>query len=52
MDGAPVPGIRQRARSEFDRILAEHEPEPLEVAAQSELRAILDAAARELGELA
>jgi trimethylamine--corrinoid protein Co-methyltransferase len=50
MDGAPVPGIRQRARSEFDRILAEHEPEPLEAAARSELQAILTAAARELGE--
>ena len=48
MDGTPVPGIQQRARAEFDRILAEHEPEPLEATAQSELRAILDAAAREL----
>ena len=51
-DGTPVPGIRQRARVEFDRILAEHEPEPLEAAVQSELAAILDAAAGELGESA
>jgi trimethylamine--corrinoid protein Co-methyltransferase len=49
MDGTPPPDIRQRARAEFDRILAEHEPEPLEEAAQAELRAILDAAERELG---
>jgi len=45
----PLPDIRQRARTELDCILAEHEPEPLEEAAQAELRAILDAAARELG---
>jgi trimethylamine--corrinoid protein Co-methyltransferase len=50
VDGRPVPDIRQRARAEFDRILAEHEPEPLEAAAQSELQKILDAAARELAE--
>jgi trimethylamine--corrinoid protein Co-methyltransferase len=49
LDGKPLPGIRQRARAEFDRILAEHQPEPLEAAVQAELRAILDAAARELG---
>jgi trimethylamine--corrinoid protein Co-methyltransferase len=40
--------IRQRARAKLDRILAEHHPEPLEQAVQDELRAILDAAAREL----
>jgi trimethylamine--corrinoid protein Co-methyltransferase len=51
----PSPGdklsldIRQRARARVDQILAEHEPEPLEEIAQLELRAILDAAARELG---
>jgi trimethylamine--corrinoid protein Co-methyltransferase len=44
-----LPDIRQRARAEFDRILAEHEPEPLEEAAQAELRAVLKAATRELG---
>jgi trimethylamine--corrinoid protein Co-methyltransferase len=49
-DGTPVAGIRQRARVEFDRILAEHEPEPLEANVRSELAAILDAAAGELGE--
>jgi trimethylamine--corrinoid protein Co-methyltransferase len=45
----PLPDIRQRARAKLDRILAEHEPEPLEEAAQAELRAILDAAERQLG---
>lgn len=49
LDGKALPDIRQRARTEFDRILAEHEPEPLEEAAQAELRAIMDAAAREFG---
>jgi trimethylamine--corrinoid protein Co-methyltransferase len=49
LDGKPLPDIRRRARAEFDRILAEHEPEPLEGAAQTELQVILDAAARELG---
>jgi trimethylamine--corrinoid protein Co-methyltransferase len=47
-DGKPSPDIRHRARAEFDRILAQHEPEPLEEAAQVELRAILEAAAQEL----
>jgi trimethylamine--corrinoid protein Co-methyltransferase len=49
MDGTLPPDIRWRARAEFDRILAEHEPEPLEDAAQAELQAILDAAQRALG---
>ena len=49
LDGQPLPDIRQRARAELNRILAEHQPEPLEEAAQAELQAILDAAARELG---
>ena len=49
LGGKPLPDIRQRARAELDRILAEHEPEPLEEAAQAELQAILGAAARELG---
>jgi trimethylamine--corrinoid protein Co-methyltransferase len=49
LDGTPPPDIRQRARAEFDRILAEHEPEPLDEAVQAELNAILDAAERELG---
>ena len=47
--GEPPAGIRQRARARVDQILAEHEPEPLEETAQVELRAILDAAAQELG---
>jgi trimethylamine--corrinoid protein Co-methyltransferase len=47
LSGEPAPDIRQRARAELDRILAEHQPEPLEEAAQVELRAILDTAARE-----
>jgi trimethylamine--corrinoid protein Co-methyltransferase len=47
LDGKPLPDIRRRAREELDRILVEHEPEPLEEAAQAELQAILDAAARE-----
>jgi trimethylamine--corrinoid protein Co-methyltransferase len=41
--------VRQRARAEFDRILKEHEPEPLEEAVKAELEGILDAATRELG---
>jgi len=48
-DGEPLPDVRKRARAKLDKILAEHEPEPLEEAAQVELRAILDAAERELG---
>jgi trimethylamine--corrinoid protein Co-methyltransferase len=47
-EGALSPDIRRRARSELDRILMEHEPEPLDMVAQAELRTILDAAAREL----
>jgi len=48
LDGKPLPDIRQRARAEVDRILAEHQPEPLDEAVQTELRAILDAAECEL----
>ena len=47
MYGTPPPDIRQRARAEVDRILTEHEPEPLDEAVQAELRGILDAAERE-----
>jgi trimethylamine--corrinoid protein Co-methyltransferase len=46
--GEPLPDVRERARAKFDKILAEHEPEPLEEATQAELRAIMDAAEREL----
>jgi trimethylamine:corrinoid methyltransferase-like protein len=44
-----LPDVRKRARAKLDRILAEHQPEPLEEAVQAELLAILDAAQRELG---
>jgi trimethylamine--corrinoid protein Co-methyltransferase len=40
--------LRERARVELARILAEHEPEPLSEAAQAELGAILEAAEGEL----
>jgi trimethylamine:corrinoid methyltransferase-like protein len=50
--GEPLPDVRKRARAKLDRILAEHEPEPLEQAAQAELQIILDAAEQELGNLA
>ena len=49
MDGEPLPDIRQRAKARLDRILAQHEPEPLDEAVQAELQVILDAAAREWG---
>jgi trimethylamine--corrinoid protein Co-methyltransferase len=47
--GEPLPGVRDRARAEADRILAEHQPEPLDGAVQAELTHLLDAAADELG---
>jgi len=50
LDSKPLPDIRRRARAEFDRILTKHEPEPLEEKVQAELRAILNAAARELSD--
>jgi trimethylamine:corrinoid methyltransferase-like protein len=43
----PSPDIRQRAREKLDEILAEHQPEPLEQAAQAELPAILETAQAE-----
>jgi trimethylamine--corrinoid protein Co-methyltransferase len=48
LDGTPLPDIQQRAKAKLDRILAEHQPEPLGEAIQAELRAILKAAAQEL----
>jgi trimethylamine--corrinoid protein Co-methyltransferase len=48
LDGEPALDIRQRARAELDRILTKHQPEPLEEATQTELQAILKAAAQEL----
>jgi trimethylamine--corrinoid protein Co-methyltransferase len=49
MDGQPLPDIRQRARAMFDKILATHEPEPLEETAQAELQTILKIAEQDLG---
>ena len=45
-----MPDARRRARAKLDRILAEHEPEPLEDAQQAELTRILQVAQRESGE--
>ncbi len=47
--GKPSSDIRKRARAKFDRILAEHKPEPLKETVQVELRAILKAAEQESG---
>jgi trimethylamine--corrinoid protein Co-methyltransferase len=44
----PSPEIRQRAREKFDKILKEHQPEPLEEAIQRELEKILDTATKEI----
>jgi trimethylamine--corrinoid protein Co-methyltransferase len=49
LEQAPAGDIRHSARERLDRILAEHQPEPLDERAQAELLAILDAAAAELG---
>jgi trimethylamine--corrinoid protein Co-methyltransferase len=46
--GEPSPGLRQRARATLNRILKEHQPEPLDEAVGEELRSILEAAEREL----
>ena len=48
LGGEPLPDIRRRARAKLDRILTEHEAEPLEEEVRTELQAILDTAAREL----
>jgi trimethylamine--corrinoid protein Co-methyltransferase len=50
LEGDPLPDIQQRAKAKLDRILEEHQPQPLAEAARAELRAILDAAERDLGE--
>jgi trimethylamine--corrinoid protein Co-methyltransferase len=44
----PSNDIRQRARAKLEKILAEHRPEPLDEAAQAELRIILKTAEREI----
>jgi trimethylamine--corrinoid protein Co-methyltransferase len=49
LGGESLPGIRQRARARLDQVLAEHQPEPLDDAAQAELQTILEAAGREMG---
>lgn len=49
LGGESPPGVRQRARAQLDKILADHRPEPLEETVEAELQAILDAAARDLG---
>lgn len=46
LDGEPLPDILHRARAKLNRILADHQPEPLDDAVQAELRAILGAAAQ------
>jgi trimethylamine--corrinoid protein Co-methyltransferase len=46
--GPPAGDVRQRARAELNRILAEHEPEPLSDAVRAELGSILEAAGREM----
>jgi trimethylamine--corrinoid protein Co-methyltransferase len=45
---SPSPDIRQRARGKFDKILAEHNPEPLDETVQRELSDILDMATNEI----
>jgi trimethylamine--corrinoid protein Co-methyltransferase len=49
LGGESPPGVRQRARAQLDKILADHQPEPLEETVKAELQAILDAATRDLG---
>lgn len=44
MDDQPLPDIRQRARATFERILTEHQPEPLPKDIKVELQSILKAA--------
>lgn len=41
--------IRKRAKVKFDKILAEHEPQPLEEAVQHEIESILNSAEIDLG---
>ena len=48
-DGTPEVNIRKRARAKFDKILAEHEPQPLEEAAKDEINLILKKAEEQLG---
>ncbi len=49
IDGTQEVDIRKRARAKFDKILAEHEPQPLEEAAKDEINLILKKAEGQLG---
>jgi trimethylamine--corrinoid protein Co-methyltransferase len=49
MDDPPSSDIRERARTAFEWILANHQPEPLPKDMQAELRIIMDAAEKEIG---
>jgi trimethylamine--corrinoid protein Co-methyltransferase len=46
MDSQPLPDIRVRARASFDKILIEHQPDPLAKDIQVELQSIMKAAER------
>jgi trimethylamine--corrinoid protein Co-methyltransferase len=48
IDDPPSPDIRRRARATFERILAQHQPEPLQEDLQGELRKIMEAAERDV----
>ena len=48
MTGKELPDMHARARAEVQRILLEHQPEPLEKRQQTELQAILASAKKEL----
>ena len=50
MGSQPPPDIRERARSKFNKILNEHQPEPLREDIQAELLSIINAAQVEDGE--
>lgn len=45
----PLPDVQERAEAILKRILKEHQPEPLEKAAQTELQVILKSAERDFG---
>jgi trimethylamine--corrinoid protein Co-methyltransferase len=47
MDSQPLPDIRVRARASFDKILIEHQPDPLAKDIQVELQSIMKAAERQ-----
>jgi len=49
MDGTTSPHMRLRAKAEFDRILKQHQPEPLSDQKQLELKAIIEAAHNDIG---